>query len=762
MTRLARLLFVLASIAYPFIILGGLFFFKAPPRLLSLSLLVIVVLNFLANSGDARKGGFAALRFWAVSGILTGLIVLIVLTNSAGLVKFYPVLMNIFLFGGFAWTLRSGPPMIYRFAILQDKTIAYNASQAQIAAYCRSVTLVWCGFFVINGSIALVTALWASELVWSVYNGMISYGLIGILFLVELVFRHFRERSMTAYSSISRLQSASRPAGFAAFVRRDGSVRVNWGEFCQLLAAARAQIENSSHTRWIIASDDALYFSVYVLAVLQTGRDVLLPRNLTPAALAEITDGNTGLLSADLSTTGLDSGCPEIPLIDPDQARVFLYTSGSTGEPKEVRKSFRQIEAEIANLHGLWGAECQGRSIHTTVQHHHFYGLLFYILFPLAEGLPMCTDMINYPEHVQDLQEQAVAIVGSPAFYKRFVETSLPDLRFKKAPVLLSSGGKLPSEIAQLVQERTSSVVREIYGSTETGGIAWRNSPVEQGWTAFKGIELRIAGDACIGIRSPYLADANWYTTSDCGSLDETGHLYLQGRVDSIVKIEEKRVSLTEVERRLRESPYVAEARVIALEEGRQFLAAVLVLNAAGRAWQSGQTKFALNTHFKNWLRSWFEPTVLPRKWRFVEVLPQDSLGKVAHSALADLFAHKAPSTSNDGIVVDQVEQDGDHVIVDFHVPEGSEWFKGHFPSFALLPGVVQIDWLMHCLRLYVGTKADLKAIPRLKFMKPILPGVPVRLDFTLTRSNGVLSYRYENLAQAAIYSSGKLKLELQ
>ena len=42
-------------------------------------------------------------------------------------------------------------------------------------AYTRRVTQVWCGFFVLNGSLALATALWASEEIWALYNGLIAY-----------------------------------------------------------------------------------------------------------------------------------------------------------------------------------------------------------------------------------------------------------------------------------------------------------------------------------------------------------------------------------------------------------------------------------------------------------------------------------------------------------------------------------------------------------------------------------------------------------
>jgi uncharacterized membrane protein len=55
--------------------------------------------------------------------------------------------------------------------------------------YTRRVTQVWCGFFIINGSIALITALWSSFAWWSLYNGLIAYVLMGLLFAGEYLIR---------------------------------------------------------------------------------------------------------------------------------------------------------------------------------------------------------------------------------------------------------------------------------------------------------------------------------------------------------------------------------------------------------------------------------------------------------------------------------------------------------------------------------------------------------------------------------------------
>jgi uncharacterized membrane protein len=55
--------------------------------------------------------------------------------------------------------------------------------------YTRRVTQIWCVFFVVNGGIALVTALWSSFEIWSLYNGLIAYVLMGLLFAGEYIVR---------------------------------------------------------------------------------------------------------------------------------------------------------------------------------------------------------------------------------------------------------------------------------------------------------------------------------------------------------------------------------------------------------------------------------------------------------------------------------------------------------------------------------------------------------------------------------------------
>lgn len=97
---------------------------------------------------------------------------------------FYPVVVNAVLLLIFAGSLRYPPSLIERIARLQQPDLP-----PQGVIYTRRVTQVWCGFFVVNGGLALATALYCRFEVWSLYNGLIAYLLMGLLFAGEYVIR---------------------------------------------------------------------------------------------------------------------------------------------------------------------------------------------------------------------------------------------------------------------------------------------------------------------------------------------------------------------------------------------------------------------------------------------------------------------------------------------------------------------------------------------------------------------------------------------
>jgi len=99
-------------------------------------------------------------------------------------VRLYPVLINAAMLVSFAVTLIHPPSMIEMFTRISEPDLPPAG-----VAYTRKVTIVWVGFFALNGAIALFTVVAGSWTVWMVYNGFISYVAAGCLFLVEFLVR---------------------------------------------------------------------------------------------------------------------------------------------------------------------------------------------------------------------------------------------------------------------------------------------------------------------------------------------------------------------------------------------------------------------------------------------------------------------------------------------------------------------------------------------------------------------------------------------
>jgi uncharacterized membrane protein len=174
MSRGFNLLAVAVTAVYPLALWWGQGHYE--PRVLAVLLLLVVFarLHALRVSQAAR---------WWISGTLL-LLGFAVWANVLLPLKLYPVLVNIALLSVFVYSLVFPPSVAERLARLREPDLPSAA-----ISYTRRVTQVWCGFFAANGTIALITALWSSTGVWWVYNGLIAYLLMGVLFAGEYCVR---------------------------------------------------------------------------------------------------------------------------------------------------------------------------------------------------------------------------------------------------------------------------------------------------------------------------------------------------------------------------------------------------------------------------------------------------------------------------------------------------------------------------------------------------------------------------------------------
>ena len=172
---------VILTLLYPVAVYFGLQSFE--PRLIALVLLALFCLRLLVSFLGARNKQPQPMQQLPLI-VGTVFIAGIVVSNSQISLLFYPVLMNALLLVVFGLTLIKPPSMIERLARLTEPDLPEQA-----IGYTRNVTRVWCTFFLLNGLTALYTALCTTMEIWSLYNGFISYVLMGLLFAIEFLVR---------------------------------------------------------------------------------------------------------------------------------------------------------------------------------------------------------------------------------------------------------------------------------------------------------------------------------------------------------------------------------------------------------------------------------------------------------------------------------------------------------------------------------------------------------------------------------------------
>jgi acyl-coenzyme A synthetase/AMP-(fatty) acid ligase/3-hydroxymyristoyl/3-hydroxydecanoyl-(acyl carrier protein) dehydratase len=451
-----------------------------------------------------------------------------------------------------------------------------------------------------------------------------------------------------------------------------------------------------------------------------------------------------------------------MPRISPGETDITLYTSGSTGKPKAVRQRLAELENDNRFVLSQWGGEIARRKACSTVSHHHIYGLLFAALLPFTAGIPFRRSRIAYPEELETLTDVSYLIVTVPAFLKRAAETRTAPLPLK-SPWIFSSGGALPRETAEKTERLFGFWPLEVYGSTETSGIAYRISKQGAPWTPFAGADVSLNDEGRLVVRSPYIQDPAGFATGDRAEILPDRRFILKERADSVVKIEEKRVSLPEVEQRILSSGLVKEAAVLALESRRQFLGAAAVLNEAGKERFAGLEKREIHRYFTEYLGMFLEKEGIPRKWRWLESLPANEQGKKKRDEIAALFEppeegrpEGAPFARLEGKETVR-EKTGTSAALELTVSGDCGYFDGHFPGFKLLSGAAQIDLALRFGARYLGTGLFVSHAKRIKFSRIITPGAAIRLE--LSFREGTLAFRITSPDRSAVYSAGNLTL---
>ncbi|MDD5462673.1 MAG: AMP-binding protein [Methylococcales bacterium] len=516
-----------------------------------------------------------------------------------------------------------------------------------------------------------------------------------------------------------------------------------------------AKLRSQSLQRYALFTEDAYPFAVMLFALLHAGKEVFIPGNNRPGTAQQLQQLGCRLIGDWETAATFDyclesTGCSDLPLspLDLVKTRLALFTSGSTGLPKLVNKQLSQLQLEVETLENRWGRQLADAEALATVSHQHIYGLLFRVLWPLSAGRCFHSNCYINPEILAKRARHTAAYwISSPAHLKRLDQASPWD-GLARLCAVFSSGSALQQEVAQQILTCSGQPVIEIYGSTESGGIAWRQQ--DSAWTLFENVTLTQTDDGW-ELYSPYLSEQTGLPLDDQISLQDDGRFMLHGRQDRIVKIEEKRLSLTELEQRLMTLPWVAETSALVLTKHRDIVGMVIVLTEDGMQSFKNKGRKSLIKQLRDTLYQYFDAVVLPRKWLFLEHMPLTSEGKIEQPVLKhllDMDSRKFPYVLG-------IEKSGDSVELKLNVPKDLIYFPDHFPTYPILPGVVQIAWAEHFGKLFFALDKPFLTMEVIKFVKVIQPGADLKLMLNWKASSRKLYFNFSSEADA--HSSGRM-----
>jgi len=521
---------------------------------------------------------------------------------------------------------------------------------------------------------------------------------------------------------------------------------VTWAKILLRLEALHLELQGIDRIKIAVYHSDKIEFLCLILTLWRMEKIPVIPVNTLDSTLRSV-EMETDCFIGEFSgrdyppPCDLDKQATEVDKIkDNDQpVALIMFTSGSSGAPKAVYKTFDQINAEIRMLEKHWGADLKNTITIGTVSHNHMYGLPFLLLWPLTTGRAFFNLNLVYFEQLHPVRQFDITLISSPTLLENVPD--IPDLQ-KSIKMIFSAGAPLSGLAARNAREKSGAVVTEIYGSTETGAVAYRDQNIAEYWNPLNGISVQ-KSDNKLAVNSPSAVKDSWYVTEDLCEIHQDNQFSLLGRADKIIKVGEKRTSINAIELCLKEHPQITKVRALQLKKHKNRVGIVIRLTENGNGHLVDQGKPAMIRKLMPAFKKNIEKVAWPRYWRFVSKFPVNQQGKTTNEELEALFNDETRSLLPQILESSADKESGEHIL-EFIVPDNLLCLEGHFPGKPILPGVVQIQWVMHfCNELFGVSGKRFHRLEVLKFQKIILPGEKIYLAIRWDDQKNVATFRY-------------------
>lgn len=246
---------------------------------------------------------------------------------------------------------------------------------------------------------------------------------------------------------------------------------------------------------------------------------------------------------------------------------LMFFTSGSTGASVGALKTKANLEAEVYEITKILESY-EIKKVILTVPFIHYYGTAVGLLFSLLNNIDIVLKEHFLPNDLIDLIDDNTLIITTPLYIK-----ALNKLQIKKDlrnSIFISSTAPLDLENIKLFNNKFNTTIIQLFGSTETGGIAYKYNE-ETLWTPFSNAKITVNQAQELKVKSPIVSDvlyANEFKkiNGELQTFDyiewENDKFKLVGRSSQILKIAGKRYSTIQIEEILENLKEIEKAMV--------------------------------------------------------------------------------------------------------------------------------------------------------------------------------------------------------
>lgn len=438
------------------------------------------------------------------------------------------------------------------------------------------------------------------------------------------------------------------------FFSKDGVITQQ--QFSADLDSLRARLDGAATLCNLL--QDRYEFSLALVAGLLNQQPIVLPPSLAPEAIrASIAKAPNPVILSNTpeharlapclsasalppsTATGTGTGMTgyAAPLQD-NPTEIRVYSSGSTKQPKCNVKTWEMLRGGAAItdqiIQDLKALPSEVGLLGTT-PHGHMYGLEATIFATLGFGHCTYRDTIFYPADL----EQAIDAARACGISKLVLITSPAHLRFLEPAILaapeiicvLSATAPFPAALATRLAARENLKVMEIYGSTETGSMALRQTAFEEAWTMAAGFALQNDQSSCLA-SAPHLPTP--IPLEDEVEHHPDGRFTLLGRAGDMVSMRGKRSRLAALNAILSDVAEISDGVFLHARGSESDTLAI----AAAPPQDSALSEAEMRARIRHHLLQHLDAAFVPKKVIFLPQIPRSATGKVTRATIADLL----------------------------------------------------------------------------------------------------------------------------